>query len=459
MTSSVGCRPKPTWDFYVGLRVVEDVGNGMGLKLTWGQATPNNVSNIIHYNIYYSDTRFGVFDNWPQAITRDKQAVINVDPGNLYYFAVRATEFDIEEFDIEDLDQISNNVYQYPNTVILQEDIDAYGATVEVGSTQGYPNKGFLLIDTEILQYSTKTDTAFIVEDIQRGAYITYIDTHLAGTEVKLWHGVEEQNTVIFQETAAWHQSYGTPRNTEAIGEYNVDEDGYRSKSQDLLTTDLSVSDQNTLDFPSYDYNSYHRPSLQATFSGECVKSYVGGEFDNGRGLFFQDRNLARLDAMLQVTGETVILLKRKWTGKRCRCQGLRREHPRTRCPYCFNVGFDGGYDRYVNPRPISEYSQNTQGFILARIPPYTDDLELMAAQGARQSVEIPNCWTINVPTIKDRSIIIRFNEDGTEEFRYECLDVVRNKLFFGKTGKQSFRIKRLDKTDVVYQFPIETLI
>jgi len=452
---AAGCRPKPTWEFYVGLRLVEDVGNGMGLRLSWGKAIPNSNANLIHYNVYYSDTRFGVFNQWPQAITKDQQVVINVEPGKLHYFAVRATEFDTSEYNIEELTQIGTNVFQYPEAVTLQEDIDAYGALVEVGSTEGYPDKGFILIDTEIMQYSSKTATAFIVEDIQRGAYITYIDTHSAGAEVKLWRGVEDQNTVIFEETAAWHQDYGTPRNVTKIGEYDVDADGYRSKAQDLLTTDLTASDQNTIDFPSYDYNSYHRPSLQSLFSGECVHSYVGGEFDGGRGLFFQDRNLARLDSMLQVTGEPVILLRRKWTGKRCRCMGLRREHPRTRCAHCFNVGFDGGYDRYVNPRPISELYENVEGFILARIPPYTDDLELVDSQGARQPVEISDCWTINVPTIKDRDFIVRFNEDGTEEFRYEVLDVVRNKLFFGTTGKQGFRVRRHDKTDVIYQFDI----
>ena len=451
--ASVGCRSRPSWDFYVGVRLVEDVGNGMGLRLTWGNATPADPAKVVHYNIYYATTRFGVFEDWPQVITTEKQVVINVAPGDLQYFAVRATEFDVDEFNIEEMDQVSLNVYQYPEPQELLNDIDAYGATIEVASTAGFPEKGFLLIDTEVMQYSSKTDTTFVVEDIQRGAIITYIDEHSAGADVKLWRGVEEQNTVIFAETAAWTQEHGTPRNLDALGEYDVDADGYRAKAVDILTTDLSVSDENTEDFPSYDYQGYHRPSLQATFSGECVSSYVGGEFDGGRGMFFQDRNLARLDAMLQVTGEPVLLLKRKWTGKRCRCQGLRREHPRTRCQYCYSVGFDGGYDRYFNNRPISELYENTSGMILARIPPYTDDLKLESSQALTQPVEIPGCWTINIPTIKDRDMVVRFNEDNTIEFIYEVLDVVRNKLFFGKTGKQEFRLRRMDKTDVIYQY------
>lgn len=451
----MACRDHPTWEFYVGLRVVEDVGNGMGMRLTWGNALPSNINNIVYYNIYYSDTRFGVFGSWPVAITTDKQVVINIEPGNLHYFAVRSAEFSPQDFDITELTQIGVDLYQYPDALILQNDIDAYGATVEVGDTSGYPSKGFILIDTEVMQYSAKTATAFVVEDTDRGAISSQIDEHYAGDEVKLWRGVEDHNTVIFEETAAWHQDNGIPQNEDEIGELNVDDDGYRAAAHDLLTTDLRASDQNTEDFPSYDYNSYHRPSLQATFSGDCVQSYVGGDFNGGRGMFFQDRNLARLDAMLQVTGEPLVLLRRRWSGRRCRCQGIRREHPRTRCAHCFNVGFDGGYDRYLNERPISERFVNVEGFILARIPPYTDDLELVDAQGARQPVEISDCWTINVPTIKDRDFLVRFNEDGTEEFRYEVLDVNRNKLFFGQTGKQSFRVRRHDKTDVIYQFDI----
>ena len=48
--ADVGCRAKPTWEFYVGLRMVEDVGNGTGLRLSWGDAIPNNPDNLIHYN-------------------------------------------------------------------------------------------------------------------------------------------------------------------------------------------------------------------------------------------------------------------------------------------------------------------------------------------------------------------------------------------------------------------------
>ena len=455
-SAEAGCRPRPTWVQGIGARSVEDLGNGMGIKLYWGVALPADTNAQTHYNIYNATTRLGVFgdNNRPFAITTANNAIINVSPGNLHYFAVKATEFVPSEFDLTELDQVGTGLYQYPESLTLQNDIDAYAASISVEDTSDFSDKGFLLIDTEIMYYAEKDRTTFYVEDINRGAYSTTIDTHSTGATVELWHGIEDNNSLIQSQTATWHGV--TPRNVDAIGQYNVDADGYRSANTDEITVDFSTSDANTVDFSNYDYTGYHCPSLQETFSGECVNSYIGGEFGGARGFNFQDRNLARLDAMLQTTGEGVILLRRKWTGKRCSCIGLRREHPRTRCEFCYGTSFDGGYDRYINNRAISETSRNVQGNILIRVSPYEDDLELTDG-GLRHPSEL-TAWTISVPTLKDRDLVIRYGEDGLEEFRYEVLSVNRNRLFFGQTGKQEFKMRRLDKTDIVYTFTITDL-
>ena len=452
IAQEVGCRTKVTWMHRIGLVRTEDMGNGMGVALFWQDAIPTSADTIVHYNIYYADNRLDVLDSWPVAITLEKSAIVNVQPGNQQYFNVKATEFDTNDFNLTQLVQIGSGLYQYPEEQTLLADIDAYGASIQVDDNSEYPEKGFLLIDVEVIQYSSKGVGVFYVEDTERGAFQTQISTHSAGTTIKLFRGIEESNSVIHSGTAAWHNV--NPRNEGEIGKFNVAEDGYRENRQDIVTTNLTASDANTSDFPNYDYTGYHRPSPQDTFSGECVGSYVGGEFNGSRGLFFQDRDLARLDAMLQVTGEPVILLKRKQTGRRCRCgsSDLRREHPRTRCPFCYGTGFEEGYDRFINTRAISERFRNTQGMILVRTYPYSDDLKLDGSQGLVQPSEL-TAWTIVFPTIKDRDIIVRFNEDFTEEFRYEVLDVTRNRLFFNQSGKQEFRMRRMDKTDVIYQF------
>lgn len=446
-------RPTPQWIHLPGIRLIEDVGNGMGLRLSWMEAAPADHTKQVHYNIYKGDTKFELLESSPIAITTARQAIINVDPGNLHYFMVRATEFSLTEFNISELSQIGVDLFQYPQSQELLSSIDAYAATIVVADNSEFPEKGYLKIGFEIIKYSSKNNTnQFYVEDTERGAFTTLPEAHVSGETVELFWGAEEQNTIIFEETAAWHQDNGIPRNTDAIGQFNVDDDGYRETAEDIVTTDLSASDANTVDFPTYDYCGYHRPSIQSTFSGQCTGSYVGGEFNGLRGFNFQERNLSQLDMLLQVTGENVILLRRKTSGRKCRCMTLRREQPRFRCQYCFGTHFDGGYDRYINQRAISESYDNVQGFIMVRIHPFSDDLKLEQSQGLTQSAEL-TAWTINVPTIKDRDIIVRFNEDGTEEFRYEVLDVTRNKLVFGQSGKQEFRMKRMDKTDVLYAF------
>jgi hypothetical protein len=456
-TQEVGCRPKPTWIHRLGLQLVEDVGNGMGINLGWEEARTSDVDQQIHYNIYYSNTRFGVWTGGPDAITTARTVTINIPSGNAYYFAVKATEFDTD-FDITDLTQVGTNAYQYPSSQTLLNDLpeEDDGYTISVDDVSGFPSNGELLIDTEIMRYSAldTVNNTFTIDPLDRAITQTTLAEHEAGTDVDLWYGIEDGNTIIRQGVADWLNQI--PYKPDELGEYLVDEDGYRSVPEDHLT--IKPPDENNIDFPGYDFCGYHRPSLQDTFKGECVNSYVGGEHGGYRGLDFQDRNLARLDVLLQVTGEPIILLRRKWTGKRCKCISLRREHQRTRCGSCFGTGFDGGYDRYVNPRAVSEEWTNTQGYIMIRYYPYIDDLKIEDSQGLTQTSD-PSSWTLAVPTIKDRDIIIRFNEDGTEEFRYECLNVTRNKLFFGQTGKQEFKALRMDKTDVIYQFLLTTLV
>ena len=106
-----------------------------------------------------------------------------------------------------------------------------------------------------------------------------------------------------------------------------------------------------------------------------------------------------------------------------------------------------------MNTRAISESSINTEGRILIRVHPFTDDLEI-GDGGLKQKSE-PGAWTINHPSLRDRDVIVRYSLDGNEEFRYEILDVTRNRLFFGESGKQQFRMIKLDKTDQIYQFSV----
>jgi CDGSH-type Zn-finger protein len=194
-------------------------------------------------------------------------------------------------------------------------------------------------------------------------------------------------------------------------------------------------------------------------FNGQCIGSYLGGGFNGQSGFNLQTQWMAQVETMLQVTGQPAILLRRKQSGRYCRCgsSDLRREHPNARCPHCFGTQFEQGYDRIFNSRAVSDQYRNSKGYILIRINPYIDDLKLDPANGLIQIVE-QDAWTLAIPNIKDRDMIISFNQDFTEEFRYEVLNVTRNKLFFNQSGNVLMKLRRQDKTDIIMTYDIDDM-
>ena len=84
-----------------------------------------------------------------------------------------------------------------------------------------------------------------------------------------------------------------------------------------------------------------------------------------------------------------------------------------------------------------------------------TEDLKLGAHQHLEQVYE-PQCWTLPTPAIKDRDLIVRFDFNDDIEYIYEVLDTTKDKLFYRHFTRQKLRLKRLDKTDIVYTYPYE---
>jgi hypothetical protein len=237
-----------------------------------------------------------------------------------------------------------------------------------------------------------------------------------------------------------------------------TDADGYHQKIKDLLTTDLSTSDALNEDFPMYDFAGYHRIDPVSLLTGKCVGSYIGGEtgcidkygnVNRFRGLNLQDRNLQRQEVLLSITGRDAILIKRTRTGITCSCFQPSSEYPDDRCPRCIGTGFVMGYTQFFNPR-------SADGRIKVRIGP-TDEKVKINDSGL-ESDFISDFWTLTVPTIKDRDIIILFDQngpDGVEEFRYEVLSVNRNNTIVGMEGMQKFRGQRIRKYDPAYQIRV----
>lgn len=232
--------------------------------------------------------------------------------------------------------------------------------------------------------------------------------------------------------------------------------DGYHQVLTDLLSTDLSDSDAANEDFPMYDYAGYHRTDPVLLLNGTCVGSYIGGEmgcidkygnYNIIRGLSVQDQNNQREEVELSLTGRDAILIRRVQRGITCSCYLPSSEYPDDRCPLCYGTKFVFGYEQYFNPR-------SSNGRIKVRVGPTAENLKMHEA-GLESEFPL-DMWTLTVPTIKTRDIIVLFDTTGqNEEFRYEVGDVVRNDLLFGQQGGQHLKTFRIRKFDPAYQVRI----
>lgn len=457
----------------LGLVAALDEGTGTEVELNWKQAYPHDEDNVVFYNIYVADNRIDVFDGYPDFISESTSATIGgIAPGDLMFFGVRATEFNPSLFTTSGLRQAGTSMFFYPGTYI-NGTISSTSLIVPVLSVGGFPDYGIIRIGDELLSYSSKgtSPPRFIISPTGRGYEGTTAEAHGGAQEVFLYPGRQDGNTIIAQSVPTFQKpNYAI---TYILGDghgpdgYRDGYDGYaytdgylrfKQESIDSLTTDGTNNDESGT-FPRFDYCGSYRTHSPASFmEGQCSGTYWGGvqlvrdptdptKFARLRMPDFTTHMLQREELMLETTGEPFVLIRRMWTGARCPCFMQRREHPDKRCQICYGTSFVQGYIQFFNPRRPDRR-------ILVRIDPATDDLSIVD-RGGLEPIYEPTAWTLPFPAIKDRDILIRFNPDNTEAWRYFVLSVTRNKAFFTQTGAQKFTLKRIPKTDIVYSFPI----
>lgn len=112
----------------------------------------------------------------------------------------------------------------------------------------------------------------------------------------------------------------------------------------------------------------------------------------------------------------------------------------------CYGTKFVFGYEQYFNPR-------ESDGRIMVRLGPTAENLKMQ--EGGLESTFPVDMWTLTVPTIKTRDIIVLFDQNNNESFRYEVGDVVRNNIILGLDGGQHLKTFRIRKTDPAYQVRI----
>jgi len=260
---------------------------------------------------------------------------------------------------------------------------------------------------------------------------------------------------IAFNEDGGWDNIYACQCRFEYPNFPFTMLDGYHQVTQDFLSTDLQAADAVNVDFPMYDYAGWHRTDPVQLLNGTCVGSYIGGQ--NGcvdgygnysiyRGLSLENQNTQRQDILLSIIGQPAVLIKRQQTGVTCACYLTSSEYQDDRCPYCYGTKFVFGYEQYFNPR-------SSDGRIQVRLGPTAENLKMYEA--GMESEYPLDIWTLTVPTIKTRDILVLFDQAGNESFRYEVAAVTRNNTILGLDGGQHLATFRIRKTDPAYQVRI----
>lgn len=474
--SAGGCIvTRPDWATHrPGLEAAVDTGIGTAIQLRWGPATVPSGITQTYYNVFYSTSYETLFDSDNRTgITTAQTAIVPLlTPGTTYYFGVRATYF-TDDLDTTSMSTLSSGLYGYPTSTVVAEPDGYYYSTetapLIVNTTEGFPGAGMLVVNSEVLTYDSKTSTSFNIT--QRDAFdFGLTDDHANDSVVALYWGIEDENTTSFKATPSWDKRSPGP-NVDVSGElqYLQGEDGYRTVDGygDNLTEDHSDFENENSDFDAQPFCGYRSQNFVNLYTKNACGTYFGGQFGGsaglpgprGGGIDLNEVNLQREEFLLGLTGEPFILLRRKRTGKFSASMTHRHEHPQYRYPGDYGANFEGGYDRYIHPREIRPGVANPNGLIMLRVEPYDNDLELHPELGLRQ-VDQLRVWGSAIPPIKDRDVLVRYITDNDfnileEGFRYVVEYVNRNKILFGRDGRQQMTIRKLDKTEEVMKFPI----
>ena len=461
----------PVWSDQIrpGIQFAEDLGLGSVIRIHWKPATTPPGLSETYYNIYWDTTLEELFDA-PKAITNAlSTSVTGLHGGDGYYFATRATYYP-ENQQLTQLTSPSPDYYKYPASVVVNH-TDGYFNSNEMvltvsPNTSGFPNSGYLKLNYEVVSYASKASTTFTIA--QRDAFsLGNLETHANGATVELFKGIEDFNQSFHFAVPTWDAGstapwlFPDPNDPDGYASMQ-DSDGYRAWLVDNLHEDHSEFETDNIDFTAQDalcgtYKA-NTSTLVNLYTGNQCGTYFGGREDGfGGGIRLTDANLRREEMLLAQTGEPFMLLRAKSTGQQCPRYSIRGEHSAERCSMCYGTKILGGYDRYIYQRLYRPNITNPNGLIAMRVQPYRNDLPLIQYRGLSQTDEV-TIWAPSIPTIKKRDILIRYlpvnpGDVPVEEFRYEVLNVERNRILFGDDGKQTLTVRKLDKTHPTMTF------
>lgn len=425
--------------FFQGIKDVTDDGNGSDIDISWSTPISRYYGSDIRTLIYYSKTRLDIFDSMPKYMTDGDVLTATLDGFDLgtgYYFAARAMESYRDSIDTSGMTENSPGIFLVPDETSLSGILDLDGASISVLSTSGYPEKGFLLVDSEVIKYNAinSAENKFIIPSGGRGLNNTDPAYHDIGAVVKLFLLCQDDNNIIVYGTASFQEpTLKTGRENNSIG---------------FIVPNFS--DFEKLEHDGLDHCGYHQPlPWQVLNNKNDCGSYLGGDYNGFRGIDIFQRAMDREEELMENVGEKCVLLRRLWSGETCTCVTLKRQHPKIRsCKFCYGTGYIGGYEQIFNLRRADQR-------VMIRFYEATEDLKLGDHSHLSQEFQ-PPAMALFKPIVKDRDVIIRFDFTGDIEYIYEILNVNRERFLFNKYGRQKLSTIRLDKTDIIYQVPFE---
>lgn len=439
----------------VGINQVASLGDGTTISINWFRAFPTIATNLVGYHIYFSTEKEKVYSEGVKFISLGNALEANItdlEPGQEYWFSVRPIEYSSSS-NTDSLPIAYDDLRYYPSS-LLRENLGDQDLIIKLLDTTGFVAPGIIKIGAELIRFNSvdAVNNNLIVANFgDRGVNNTYIRSH----SVSGYDGRHTYNPFVSLFIGGESNKYDRIYACQSRFEYPnfpfTMVDGYRQVTKDLLNTDLSISDEYNEDFTSYDYSGWHRTDPTLLLNGTCVGSYIGGErgcidgygnFQRTRGLDLQNQNNQNQEQLIELTGKKAVLLRRQMTGKTCPCYLASSEYPDDRCPFCHGTKFIVGYTQYFNPR-------ESDGKIWVR-PDVTDET-LKTLEAGLESEYNLKMWTLTVPTIKTKDIIVMFDQAGNEEFRYEVLSVTRNSTILGLQGAQKLNTARIRKFDQSY--------
>jgi len=422
--------------FYQGILRATDSGNGSDVDLEWSTPISRYYNSDVNVLIYYSKDRLSIFDSLPAFIADQgiTSATINgLRVGTGYYFAARAMESYKGTINTSGMDEQYPGMFVVPAKTTLSSVLSDDSYIIEVTDLLGYPEEGFLIINSEVIKYNSidRINNKFFVPPGGRGLNETTIVYHDVGSEVGLFLLCQDNNNVIVYGTTTFQDPVSTGRQNNSVG---------------IIVPDFS--DFEKMEHDGLDHCGYHKTLPWQSLNGkDDCGSYLGGVYNGFRGVDIFQRAMDREEELMENVGEKCILFRRKWSGETCSCVTLRRQHPKIRsCRFCYGTGFVDGYDQIINQRRADKR-------VMIRFYEASEDLKLGDHTHFMQDFQ-PSALALFKPIVKDRDLIVRFDYTGEIEYIYEVLNVNRERFVFNKYGRQKLSIIRLDKTDILYQIP-----